>query len=355
MPAKKDITTGTWLIQYRYTNWKGERKKSTKRGFKTKREAEEWLKAFLEKQKRSVDINFEQFVGIYFDDMEGRLRESTIRNKRYIVDDKIIPYFRNKTLSEISAPDIRLWQKSLMGEGFSQTYLKTINNQLSALFNYAIRFYDLQTNPCRKAGSIGRSRADEMHFWVKDEFDRFIDALMDKQISYVAFMILYWTGMRMGELLALTPKDIDIQGLTISINKSYQRFDCRDVITPPKTPKSNRTISIPEFLAEDLQCYFDNHYGKIDDDTRILPITKSYLEHEMIRGVQASGVKKIRLHDLRHSHASLLVEMGFTPLEIADRLGHDKIETTLNTYSHLYPNKQAELASKLNDKYKEDR
>ena len=74
---------------------------------------------------------------------------------------------------------------------------------------------------------------------------------------------------------------------------------------------------------------------------------KSFMEHEMVRGIKETGVRRIRLHDLRHSHASLLVEMGFQPLAIAERLGHEKIETTLNTYSHLYPNKQAELAEKL--------
>ena len=150
----------------------------------------------------------------------------------------------------------------------------------------------------------------------------------------------------MGELLALTPADLDFSSHTIRINKSYQRLEGKDVITDPKTPKSNRIIVMPEFLSEELESYLSMLYGLKETD-RIFQISKSYLHHEMDRGVKLSGVKRIRIHDLRHSHASLLVEMGFTPLAIADRLGHEKIETTLNTYSHLYPNKQGELADKL--------
>lgn len=126
----------------------------------------------------------------------------------------------------------------------------------------------------------------------------------------------------------------------------------RDVITEPKTPKSKRVIAIPQFLAVDLQDYVNSMYG-VQGEDRLFPITKYYLEHEMQRGIKESGVKRIRIHDLRHSHASLLVEMGFSPLEIANRLGHEKIETTLNTYSHLYPDKQEQLADRLDKEYRE--
>lgn len=144
----------------------------------------------------------------------------------------------------------------------------------------------------------------------------------------------------------MTYKDIDLEKRTISINKSYQSLDGRDIITPPKTPKSKRIVAIPSFLAEELREYISHLYGIMADE-RMFRFTKSYMEHEIIRGIKASGVKRIRLHGLRHSHASLLVELGFTPLAIAERLGHEKIEITLNTYSHLYPNKQGELADKL--------
>ena len=260
------------------------------------------------------------------------------------------PYFGNKRVNDITAADIRQWQNELIKIGYSPTYLKTINNQLSAIFNYAVRYYDLKSNPCVKAGSMGKSKAEEMDFWTGEEFRKFIDSVMNKRLSYMAFMTLYWTGMRMGELLALNPKDIDLEKRTISITKSYQRLGKKDVITPPK---SKRVITIPEFLAADIKDYMDSLYDLQEND-RLFPITKYYLEHEMQRGIKESGVKRIRVHDLRHSHASMLIELGFSPLEIANRLGHEKVETTLNTYAHLYPNKQTKLAERLDSEYRED-
>lgn len=289
---------------------------------------------------------------MYYADMETRLREHTMRTKKYIIDLKILPYFGQKRVNDITAADIRRWQNELIKKGYSPTYLKTINNQLSAIFNYAVKYYDLKGNPCTKAGSIGKSRAEEMSFWTIDEFRQFVDCIMDKRQSYMSFMILYWTGMRLGELLALTPADIDLDKHTISITKSYQRLGKKDVVTPPKTPKSKRLITIPEFLVVDIKDYMDSLY-EVQEDDRLFPVTKYFLEHEMQRGIKASGVKRIRIHDLRHSHASMLVELGFSPLEIADRLGHEKIETTLNTYSHLYPNKQIKIADRLDSEYKE--
>ena len=353
MKAEKDKKTGKWLIQYRYTDWQGKRRKSTKRGFATKREAEEWLRNFLITQKADFDMKFEDFWKMYCADMETRLREHTMRTKKYIVELKILPYFGNKRVNDITAADIRQWQNELIKMGYSPTYLRTINNQLSAIFNYAVRYYDLKSNPCAKAGSMGKSKAEEMGFWTGEEFRKFIDSVMNKRLSYMAFMTLYWTGMRLGELLALNPKDVDLEKRTISITKSYQRLGKKDVITPPKTPKSKRVITIPEFLAADIKDYMDSLYDLQEDD-RLFPITKYYLEHEMQRGIKESGVKRIRVHDLRHSHASMLIELGFSPLEIANRLGHEKVETTLNTYAHLYPNKQTKLAERLDSECKGD-
>ena len=320
MPATRDGKT--WRSQFYYEDWQGVRHKKNKRGFKTKAEAEEWERNFRQQQRKDLDINFENFVEIYFSDVENRLRESTIKNKRYVFDLKVTPYFKKKKMCEIKTSDIRAWQNELIKQGYAPTYLKSINNQLAALFNYAVRYYDLKDNPCRKAGSIGKSKADDMEFWTKQEFKQFLPSMDKKPEARMAFMLLYWTGMRIGELLALTYEDIDLEKRIISISKSYQRLDGKDVITPPKTPKSNRKITIPPFLAEEL---------------------KEYCSH-----------KRIRIHDLRHSHASLLVELGFQPLAIAERLGHEKIETTLNTYSHLYPNKQAELADRLELENEED-
>ena len=280
--------------------------------------------------------------------MGERLRETTVRTKDYIVELKILPYFGKKKIADITAADIRRWQNSLMKQGYSQTYLKTINNQLSAIFNYAVRFYDLPKNPCAQAGAMGKGKADEMMFWTQEEFEAFIECVKDKPVSYYAFLMLYWTGIRLGELLALNLADFNVEKKTLSITKSYQRINGKNVITEPKTTKSKREIALPDFLVTELEEYVSKLYGIMPNE-RLFMITKSYLEKEMMRGAELSGVKKIRLHDLRHSHASLLIsKLGAQPHLVADRLGHEKIQTTLSTYSHLYPNQSRDLADQIN-------
>ncbi len=169
--------------------------------------------------------------------------------------------------------------------------------------------------------------------------------MMDKPISYYAFQMLYWTGIREGELLALTPADFDFEKGTVKISKTYQRIKGEDMITSPKTKKSNRTVQMPDFLCTEMQEFFDMQYGLKRKD-RIFNITKSYLHHEMDRGSKAAGVKRIRIHDLRHSHISLLIDMGFSAVAIADRVGHESIEITYR-YAHLFSSKQKEMAIKL--------
>ncbi len=352
MKTEKD-KNGKWLIQYRYTDWQGIRKKSTKRGFDAKREAEEWLKNLLQSQQADFNMNFEEFLKLYYDDMDSRIRENTMRTKKYIIELKILPFFGKKSMNAIKPADIRRWQNELMAENYSQTYLRTINNQLTAVFNYATKYYDLKSNPCTKAGKMGKNEADERSFWTKEEFSKFIDKIMDKHRSYVGFKVLFWTCIRIGKLLALTVEDINFEEKTINISKSYQRINKRDVITAPKTPKSIRTITITDFLLDDLKDYINSIYGAKSTD-RLFPITKSYFTNEMIRGVKLSGVKKIPLHSLRHSHCALLFEMGIPPLEVAERLGHERVETTLNIYAHLYPNKQKYISEKLEKIYEEE-
>ena len=184
-----------------------------------------------------------------------------------------------------------------------------------------------------------------MLFWTKAEYQRFAEAMMDKPLSYYAFEMLYWCGIREGELLALTPADFDFEAGTVKINKSYQRLHGEDVITTPKTKKSNRTIKMPNFLCYEMRDYLGMLYGVKKKD-RIFTVTKSYLHHEMDRGAKEAGVKRIRIHDLRHSHISLLIDMGFSAVAIADRVGHESIEITYR-YAHLFPSKQTEMADKL--------
>ena len=174
---------------------------------------------------------------------------------------------------------------------------------------------------------------------------KFAEAIMDKPMSYYAFEMLYWCGLRLGELLALTAGDFDFENKMVRINKSCQRINGVDIITDPKTPKSIRKIQMPDFLVAEMQDYFATIYNLGPDD-RIFPLNKSYMHNEMTRGSKNAGVKRIRIHDLRHSHVSLLINMGFGAVAIADRVGHESIDITYR-YAHLFPTTQKEIAEKL--------
>ena len=351
MSIYKDNVTGKWRVVYRYTDWTGETHQSSKRGFPTKREALMWERELLLKKEAKLDMTFESFYEIYVEDMQNRIRDNTWGTKTNIARTKILPYFGKRKIGEIEPRDIIAWQNELLairqpnGKPYSASYLQKIHSQLNAIFNHAVNFYHLPSNPAQKAGNMGKEEHREMLFWTKEEYLKFADAMMDKPVSYYAFEILYWCGLRMGELLALTPADFNFETHTLRINKSYQRLHREDVITPPKTLKSNRTIKMPQFLCDEMQDYLKMLYEPKEDE-RIFTISKSYLHHEMNRGSKVSGVKRIRVHDLRHAHVSLLINMGFTVLAIADRMGHESIDITYR-YAHLFPSEQTQMAEQL--------
>ena len=355
MPVYKE-ENGTWRARFYYIDYTGKRRETQKRGFKKKSEAQEYEREFLRKAQYNVDMTFESLVVLYFEDLSTRLKENTLETKKYLMELKIAPFFNKLKLSEITPNTIRAWQRKILqytnektGKKYSQTYIKTMNNQLVAIFNYAVRFYNLKENPCHKAGSIGKKNADEMNIWSIEEFKKFISS--EKLINPIAktgFQILFWTGLRIGELLALTREDIDLEKKTLRVNKSYQRLKGRDIITTPKTPRSNRIIEISDNLVNVLENYFEKLYDLKKKD-RIFPCTKHLFEHEIKRIAKAENMESIRLHDLRHSHASLLIHLGVNPVLISKRLGHEKVETTLNTYSHIYPNANISMMNLLND------
>lgn len=288
MAVIKNKKTGMWEVRTYYKDMTGERKQKTKRGFAKKSEALEWERNFKLKEAQSISMSFKSFVDIYLTDLEPRIKRNTFLTKKHIIETKILPYFGKRKLDDIRTSDVIQWQNEIMklekdnGELFSQTY---------------------------------------------------------------AFEMLYWTGIREGELLALTPADFNFEKKTLRINKSYQRLEGEDVITDPKTPKSNRTIVMPDFLAIEMEDFIKSIYGiKMND--RIFTISKSYLHHEMDMGVTLAGVKRIRIHGLRHSHISLLINLGFSALAIGERVRHEAVDITYH-YAHLFPTVQTDMAAQL--------
>ncbi|EXG84092.1 site-specific recombinase XerD [Clostridium sp. ASBs410] len=351
MPSYYEEKTKTWFCKFYYQDYTGTRRQKKKRGFKLQREAKEWERNFLERQQGQPDMTMESLIEIYMEDTRQRMKASTIYAKENRIEVHILPYFGKHPINAITPAHIRKWQTELMkrttqtGQPLSPTYLNVLHHTLSSLFNYAVRYHGLKINPCIIAGSIGKSKSGVMGFWTLDEYRQFISSV-DHPLYRPIFEVLYYTGVRVGELLALTFRNIDLENGIIHISKTLKRIGYENIISTPKTAKSKRDILIPCFLVEELKEYYKHVYDPGLDDL-VFPTLRANILYNLKQYAKRAGVKEIRVHDLRHSHVALLVELGFNPLLIAERLGHEDIKTTLNTYSHLYPNKQIELINKL--------
>ena len=320
MSAYKDKTQGTWYVSFRYIDWTGKKTQKLKRGFKTKKEALNYEKEFIRKTAADMKMEMNSFISVYFEDKKNELKENSIRNKQHMMNKHIVPYFGTRKMNEITPAEIIQWQNTIQEKGYSKTYERMIQNQLNALFNHAQKIYNLKENPCKKVKKMGKSDANKLEFWTKAEYDRFIAGIEPGSEDYLIFEILFWTGIREG-----------------------------DVIDTPKTENSVRTIDIPNFLKEEVQEYAKKHYG-FPEDQRLFPIVARTLQKRLKKYEALTGVKPIRVHDIRHSHVAYLIYQGVEPLIIKERLGHKDIQMTLNTYGHLYPSQQKKIAEMLDNK-----
>lgn len=344
--AYKEKDTKKWTAQWFETTAKGEKKKRRKRGFETKKEALDFERQKKLNSSRSMNMQLSEFMEVYFEDKKNELKDRTIKNKRYIMEQHIIPYYGKKMMSEITASQVIQWQNEMQTKGFSESYLRMIQNQLTSLFTHASRIYDLQANPCKKVRRMGSGDSRSVDFWTIEEYQKFIQTIEPGTRYYIIFEILFWTGCRIGELLALTKSDINFEKNQISITKTYYRTDKQDIITEPKTKQSVRKIEIPEFIKVEIENFVEGHYG-MPENERLFPIVQEAVQHKMKYQIEKAGVKKIRVHDLRHSHVAYLINKGIEPILIKERVGHKDIRITLNTYGHLYPNQQKRVADLL--------
>ena len=350
MPAYFDEKTKTWYCKFYYENWQGQKKQKMKRGFKLQREAKDWERKFLEQFARNPDISFQSLYERYKEFITLRIRESTAQSRFNMIDNHITPYFKDRIISDITPTDIMEWQNVMLQKGLSDTYLNQINIYLKAIFSYAVDYVGLSKNPCGK--SIGSRKTRQLNFWTPEEYHKFIEQLISCKDSYdnltffTIFEILYYTGMRVGELLALTLQDIDFKENKISINKGYYRITGKDLIDKPKTIHGERVVDIPDFLTQEIREYV-SHLYEPDPTARLFEKRPQYVRSVLRDHSQKAGVKEIRVHDLRHSHASVLINLGANPVLVAERLGHESPDITLKIYAHLFPNQQRDIIAKI--------
>lgn len=297
-------------------------------------------------------MRFVDFLEMYEDDMRPFIRESTWITKLSMINDKILPFFGKKRLRDITPSDVLEWQNDLLGmrkkngEPYSGTYVRTVDSQLVAILAHAERYYGLNPNPTARTPRIGERDAQEMKIWSRDEYLRFSDWLSDDPVMFTPIEMLYWTGIRTGELLALVPNDIDFNKCELYVRHSFRKIRGREAMMLPKTEKSVRKVVIPEFLRDELRDYVDN-VSKCSYDERIFRnIDSKKIRAALDAGIEATGVPRIRIHDLRHSHVSLLIDMGYSAVAIAERTGHESTEITFR-YAHLMPDTQDKMAAAI--------
>ncbi|WP_051586414.1 site-specific integrase [Selenomonas sp. AE3005] len=218
--------------------------------------------------------------------------------------------------------------------------MRQINIQLNAVFNYAVKYYDLAKNPTKAVDTIGK-RQKRQAFGSLEEFSKVI-AQVDKPELKLAYLLLFYSGMRIGELLALSPADFDFTAGTINISKSVMMSTGK--VTTPKTPYSVRVVSMPPALMKEVQDYI-NHF--MEPPERIFTYSQKVYRDYLKRYAIKAGVPPIHVHDLRHSHASYLIHNNVPVTTISRRLGHANASVTLSVYSHMYEESAGDVAVML--------
>lgn len=340
-----------WEIRFWCKDWTGKNRQVHKSGFITRAEAKAWYDGYVNEGAGKPDLTFGQLYDAYMEDIRTRLKVTTFTHKEWTFNRHILPYFKDARVSDITPRSIVQWQNRMMkeedprtGEGFSPTYLYSIHEQMSAILNYAVKYYGLKGNPCKVTGAMGESRAEEMNIWTLEQFQVFLQN-EEKTLYRIIFEILFFSGIREGEMLALTPEDIPEDQDIIRIRKSYAVINGKQIVQSPKTKKSVRDVSIPKAVHDDIRKYIRDVY--IGPKERICLYSKTALNRELKRVAEKAGLPVLHVHELRHSHVSYLIGKGIDIATISRRLGHENISTTLNIYGHFYPGNEKDVTSAL--------
>ena len=339
-----------WRVSDKYKDQLNNVVNIHKRGFETKREAKQWLDDYIAVMNASkgsaedaLELTLDEFYEkVYLIKKQDDIREHTVGTKNNIYYTKISPFLGKLKVRDIKKGQISAWQNKLKalrkndGTEYSSQYLRTINNQLIAIFNFIEDEYKYSTPYNKNLRSFGsKENSKEVKVWTSDEYEKFM-LQIDDDMYYVAFQILFWGGLRIGELLALTYKDFDFDNNYLNINKSYQKIKGKDVITPPKTRKSIRKVGMLENDMNEFNELFKRIYH-LKKDSRVFElISKSKIRSRLKKYSKKAGLEPITIHGFRHSHVSFLINEGYTTFQIADRVGHSDSEIT-EIYSHLYP------------------
>ncbi len=352
MSIKRDSKTGEWYYHFRYTDSFGKVHQRKGTGFKTQKEAKERMEIEHRRKTERLGLSYREVYQMCCEDKTEPKRQSTLDVHSNIFEKHILPYFGDMCISDITKETIYDWQRIMKNKTYGKdnrhykdTYLKTVNNQLSAVLNYAVSHCDLKDNPCTRVGIMGSDKSEVMQFWTEEEFKKVV--AMEKDILFkTLFYFLFYSGCRIGEALALTINNFDFDNNSVFITKTLSKQRGKSYLQDPKTEKSRREIVLPSKIMDLIQALFDRTYDK-NPDNPIFPVGRTTVRTHIDNAAKKAGIKRIRIHDFRHSHASLLIERNEPINLVADRLGHENPSITLKTYSHVYSARNKKLAEDL--------
>ncbi|MEX2996779.1 site-specific integrase [[Clostridium] scindens] len=360
-PIKK-ANNGTYYFRANlgYDAVTGKQIQKYRSGFSTKKEARaEYSKLILAAEEglamEKKQPSFKQFIEeIYLPWYKTQVKESTYKNRLNTIE-KHFKFFYRKKVNEIEPIHVQTWQLKL-AKDYSPNYVRIIQGMLSLAFDRAIILGLAKKNPARMVGNI-KSKKVKVDFWTLEEFQKVISLLYKgdyyEHYLFICFWLLFTTGLRIGEAAALQWEDIDFESGIISVTKTlYYKSMNEYKFVDPKTSASIRTVVIDEDTIRELKDWMEVQKKVLKDCNFVLsysgiPTSKHTLPRALEKLAGLAGVHRIKIHALRHSHVALLISMGVNPLIVKDRLGHEKIQTTLGTYGHLYPNSNFEVAKML--------
>ena len=344
MPAYRDEKRKTWYAKFRYNDWQGKIKQTTKRGFKTKKDALNYEYEFKATSKDGNNITVNKLAEKFIEDRKAHTKPSNYIRLERALKKWVLPFLGELRLKELTPGVVREWQNMMVQSGLKASSLKTFNRRCSSLFNFAVKYYGLRINPISITGSIGHAERSN-NFWTVEEFYRFIENVVEPKYK-ICFLILFYSGMRLGELLALEAGDFDFVQNRISISKSKMLINGE--ISTPKTIYSVRVIDMPIGVMQAVKEYME----QLDEiPNPVFGMYNSALSVSIHKYAKRAGVKEIRLHDLRHSHASFLINSGVPITTISKRLGHRSPKITLEVYSHMYEKSAEQVTNLLQDAF----
>ena len=352
MPVYKYRTAkGKTLYYVKYNN-------ITKRGFETKSAAKKYeLELMVAPKDPTPTVTYYDVAMGYLEYQKNNSTFGTYQKSLNLFQKFIQPNIPNKKIDKYTELECEQFRTYVNGLPNSTEYKNDILARFKGIFKFACKYYGLEKDPTRYMQRLKKSFEEKqkkinMIVWDETEFERFITTV-DKPQYQALFTTLYYTGMRLGEALALNWNDVSDH--KISITKSLTRKTDKGTyeIKEPKTVSSIRRLELNDSLYKYLMAYKDSQ-KKIPgfNDSwfvfgNILPLAQVSIDREKDRAVRISGVKRIRIHDFRHSHASNLIANGANIVAVSKRLGHSNINMTLSTYTHLLEKNSEELVNKL--------